>query len=511
MKKKKNVFSMGFLGKFTLIVALFVGGGMSASADTVIFDSSTGNNITSGWTLSGFSYYYSTPRVLFVNNSGTITSDSKITLSSGDSFIIEAKGRYSGDASITIKYSLNGTDWTEDKSFSTSTSTLASNTGDFSELVVNDIAGSYYLQIAGANVSINIIKIVEASVVTQPKLSISTTSIALGVKTSTSNDNSFTVTNSGVGSMNVSITSEDAGNNFSVSPISFSLNEGEEQEVVVTFSIGGEGYEYGDKNATFVVTATDATTPSTGWAGDTKDITITGTSKDPNSSDLILDENDVTSSVVAISGKTVLFKYTPSQDGWNTLITPFQPKSYSMNYLDAIFGSGWKAYTIKSYSNGVITFENQTGTISANVPLLIYKENPISNPNGVLLEGVYIYSSALTAGKNTQGNATFQGTYVIKNYQDGDNWYGLTSTGQVMKAKTGAKVLGYRAYFTGINPPTTEARPTIVLVGDDDLTDIGFVKMIDEDATDVYTLSGQKVQKAAKGIYIVNGRKVIIK
>ena len=45
MKKKKNVFSMGFLGKFVLIVALFVGGGSIAWADTVIFNGSLEN----GW------------------------------------------------------------------------------------------------------------------------------------------------------------------------------------------------------------------------------------------------------------------------------------------------------------------------------------------------------------------------------------------------------------------------------------------------------------------------------
>lgn len=56
MKKKKNVFSMGFLGKFALIVALFVGGGSFAWAQeskslpyTYGFEN---NNLTNeGWTL----------------------------------------------------------------------------------------------------------------------------------------------------------------------------------------------------------------------------------------------------------------------------------------------------------------------------------------------------------------------------------------------------------------------------------------------------------------------------
>ena len=140
---------------------------------------------------------------------------------------------------------------------------------------------------------------------------------------------------------------------------------------------------------------------------------------------------------------------------------------------------------------------------------MVYISDAPVHPNGVLLADISTYGN--NPSSTSKNGITFQGTYVRKDYVDGDDWYGVTSSGQVLQAGEGAYVKGYRAYFTGIQPPTNGARVSIVLEGDDTTTDLGFVKMVDKDATDVYTLSGQKVQKAGKGLYIVNGRKVVIK
>ena len=141
----------------------------------------------------------------------------------------------------------------------------------------------------------------------------------------------------------------------------------------------------------------------------------------------------------------------------------------------------------------------------------MYAPNAISKDNIELTSNVTISFVKDENHATTADGATFQGTYAPKEYQDGDNWYGVTTAGQVMKAGTGAKVKGYRAYFTGISAPAAGAHISIAIDDDGGTTDLGFVKLIDENANDVYTLSGQKVKKGGKGIYIVNGRKVIIK
>ena len=226
----------------------------------------------------------------------------------------------------------------------------------------------------------------------------------------------------------------------------------------------------------------------------------------PTTADFVLDENNVTS-ISTISSKKVLLKYRPS-NGWNTMCMPFPPNSY----MTTIFGSGYKAYALKSYSSGILTFE-KASYIGASTPYVVYSESVPDNPNGVVLTGVTIYSGGLSPSSTTKGGATLQGTFASKYFVEGDNWYGLTTAGKVMKAGEGAYVKGYRAYFTGVTPPESSARISIVFEGEDDgeTTDLGFVRMVDPEAKDIFTLSGQKVEKAGKGIYIVNGRKVVIK
>lgn len=103
----------------------------------------------------------------------------------------------------------------------------------------------------------------------------------------------------------------------------------------------------------------------------------------------------------------------------------------------------------------------------------------------------------------------FQGTYAPIEGAMPDGSYGLTPSGQIRKAGSGASLKGYRAYFTGISAPS--GVKMIVIDEEGGETDLGIVKMVDEKANDVYTLAGQKVQKGRKGIYIVNGKKVVIK
>ena len=146
-------------------------------------------------------------------------------------------------------------------------------------------------------------------------------------------------------------------------------------------------------------------------------------------------------------------------------------------------------------------------------PYLVYIESAPIHSNGVLLKNPY------TQGNNpsnmSKGGATFQGTYTTKTYNsendEANPWYGVTPAGKVMKASTGASVKGYHAYFTGISAPAGARVSIVIDEGEGETTDLGFVKLVDENAKDIYTLSGQRVQKGRKGIYIVNGRKVVIK
>jgi hypothetical protein len=85
--------------------------------------------------------------------------------------------------------------------------------------------------------------------------------------------------------------------------------------------------------------------------------------------------------------------------------------------------------------------------------------------------------------------------------------YGVTSKNTIAKGKSGSSIKGFRAYFEGDN--LSNARINAI----DESTGISRVFAADEVLGDqrVYNLNGQHVENAKKGIYIVNGKKVVIK
>ncbi len=235
--------------------------------------------------------------------------------------------------------------------------------------------------------------------------------------------------------------------------------------------------------------------------------------------EFVLDESNPTALLKGDVSETVRFKYSAKKN-WNTICVPFSLKktvSTPFDHVETIFGDDYKVYSLSNYDSGILTFTQVAGALNANVPYLVYAPNAVMNASGVeLTSNVSItYPSGDAARQTPAGTAIFQGTYVTKNYdaEDDENpWYGVTPAGGIMKAGTDAYVKGYRAYFTGVAAPTPDAEVKMVVLDDDGgTTDLGFVKMVDADAKEVYNLAGQKVQKGRKGIYIVNGKKVVIK
>ncbi|MBR6320276.1 MAG: hypothetical protein IKR50_07545 [Prevotella sp.] len=487
MKKKKNVFSMGFLGKFVLIVALFVGGGSIAWADTVIFNGSLEN----GWnykngagtnlsvTSSVLSNYNSSEST--ASNIRYYTSDGNITISSGQRIAINAK-KYGTTAAgyIKVKYSSdNGETWTTAKEY-TYTSDLTTSSQDLAE--VNDIVGTYKIQFEFLYATINSIILKDAP--TNPILSI--THPAEGdvfgyIKESTSK--TYTVMNIGTGSMDVNITSSNSVFTVSESSLTEITNDGTGKTFNVIFNYDANVLE--PQKAIITVTPTFE-----GGAAHSFEV-----SAGPD-----VECNEDKATIWTTGTKNVYVKYT-ANNGWNTISLPIAPNLYK----NQLFGSGAtiKAYALNSYdNNGTLTFEN-ANYLGAGTPYLIYVENAASSP--FVVESIYV--GYTTAGKVSKGNATFQGTFAPINME---GKYGVTSAGQVMQGTATANIKGYRAYFTGISAPAGGARPTIVFEDDEDTQGLSAVMWM-ENTKDAYNLQGQKVEKGRKGIYIVNGRKVVIK
>lgn len=223
-----------------------------------------------------------------------------------------------------------------------------------------------------------------------------------------------------------------------------------------------------------------------------------------DSYDFCFDEDNP---MYAVSGyKTCQLKYTAKQ-GWNTIILPFGWSEYKTN----LFGEGMSFYALKSYSDNILTFSIPNySIISANTPYIVYAPNATGTQSNITVNNKYV-SLASHATTPEGSSVTFQGTYApIAKGNMPSGSYGITNAGQIVNAGPYSSIKGYRAYLTGL-PSGASAR---IMILDDDSntpTDIGLFKMAVPEAKDVYTLSGQRVQKARKGIYVINGKKIIIK
>lgn len=316
----------------------------------------------------------------------------------------------------------------------------------------------------------------------------------------------YTVRNAGTQPMTVNISLSDASY-YSLSSEDFtesttSIEAGESKEFTVTFNYPSPLTidELTERTATVTVTPTY-----------NEELAETINASATVITDVVFDE-EVTTTWPTGLGKNVYIKYT-SKNGWNTICMPIP---LSANIMNTLYGDGWKAYTISSYEENTLYFTKDNYLSTVARPYLVYgKAN--SPANGFVVEDIMVYNKEAVQDQAAESDAYFRGTYTKKEYNSETDelpanvWYGITNEGKVMKAGTGAYVNGFRAYFTGIEPASTNARVNIVLEDDGETTDLGFVRMVDPESKDVYTLSGQKVEKAGKGIYIVNGRKVVIK
>ena len=231
----------------------------------------------------------------------------------------------------------------------------------------------------------------------------------------------------------------------------------------------------------------------------------------------VFDENSDVNPVIS-SNSVVKVKYT-AQKGWNTIVMPFA-LSGSPTYLDIIFGEDWTAYTIGTFNEGVVTFNQASSysnrkSLSASTPLLIYAPNAESHPDGVYLQNVSAGSYFWTHSNinQTKGDITFKGTFAPIAAPEMTGKYGITDKGTVAKGGSSASIKAYRAYLE-LAPSSTARSLTLVIDNESGTTTaIGeLVKTLEGDnGQQVYNLSGQRVEKAKKGLYIVGGKKVIVK
>lgn len=236
---------------------------------------------------------------------------------------------------------------------------------------------------------------------------------------------------------------------------------------------------------------------------------------------ITLDENS-TELPIARTGVNVKVKRTIKKDEWSTLCLPFDMDE---TQLKNIFGEYAQLAYFESYTttkeNSEVTGIEMNFTKSdlsdgffANYPYLIKATKDVTefnvddvtvDPNEEETKAEY----TVKQGPKYVVYGTFKGTYhanttVPENslFLNGNQfWY---STGKT-------KMKAFRAYFTLVDVLTDKSVGARINITDDDTTGIKEVHG-NANAEGTYDLQGRKVEEPTnKGLYIVNGRKVVKK
>ena len=401
----------------------------------------------------------------------------RLSAAAGQVLTYETKWQYDGD-DMTVQYSTDKTSWTDYETVTASTETVE-------HQFVAPAAGDYYLKFT-ANRYVNLDNFIGFALnIPEHDMELA----ASNVPTTGKRLNSYvaTVTLKENAGKNEDITAELWVDGAKVNAIAdVSSVEANSNAAVVTLTWEPQTTLDG-VNAYVKVT----------YAGGTLETTpVTLTIAEVYT----LSENS-TGAVEAVTNETVMLQRSFAA-GWNTICLPFAVADKTA--IEALFGAGAKVFNFKNFANSMIEFEAVT-SMAAATPYLIYVPAAVTEP--IRVNNVTISSLNTTAETVRHNNITFQGSYAPVAAGGLNGKYGVTTANKLAKGNANTTMKGFRAYFEG---SLAGAR----IYTFDDATGISHVYQAAEvfgDDDRVYNMNGQHVENAKKGVYIVNGKKVVIK
>ena len=261
---------------------------------------------------------------------------------------------------------------------------------------------------------------------------------------------------------------------------------------------GTKNYTWTGSEKTINFTVTDGTYYSK----------ITVTVKVPVAKDYTLDENSV-NTIEAYENANVTLKRTFYKDGeWNTLCLPFDVADAKT----AFDGAELREVDTKNSNGNTIVFKEATA-IEAGKPYLI---KWAKTPNEVCdfvntFEGVTLVATATPVKVNDA--ITFTGFYNKATADKLGASVAAIGAGNKLFKVTSGEMKGFRAAFV-LNPATPAAGIKVVIDG----TTTGIEDLVVDGVKAngrVYNLNGQYVGNSLNGlqpgIYIQNGKKVVVK
>ena len=206
---------------------------------------------------------------------------------------------------------------------------------------------------------------------------------------------------------------------------------------------------------------------------------------------LVMKEDFPNRFVASETADVKVYRAMTADGEWNTLCLPFDLDG--VNLFDAVA-------QLDNAEGTTLNFKSVTD--KQLVAGKAYLVKPAADITTIEANSVELKAAAPTAVTGY----TFTGIYEPTAIDEGDLF---VATGNKLAPAdaSGNKLKGFRAYFdvTG-----SGARATSFVVDDMTTGIIGVDGTVIENGK-IYNLNGQKVQNAQKGLYIVNGKKVVIK
>ena len=218
-------------------------------------------------------------------------------------------------------------------------------------------------------------------------------------------------------------------------------------------------------------------------------------------------------------GKKYIFKVTNDNNAQITKIevygmaeAAFTPARYatfsSVNNLDFTGVDGLTAYKATATDENSVTLEEVTGIVPAETGLLLKAENntsyyiPVSTAAATADVDDNLLQSTATAAHNIAASEVDK-AFVFGSLNGNVGFY---------KAAKGKTIGEGKSYLLLSGTGAKDVEFLSFVFGDEESETTGIKAVVNEQAREgVYDLQGRKVTNPTKGLYIVNGKKVIIK
>ena len=249
----------------------------------------------------------------------------------------------------------------------------------------------------------------------------------------------------------------------------------------------------GDK--TFPISSEDAATFNTGDIEATDNIVLTfdnsnidGTSGKKN--------NQLKVNIV-VTYEAITQSVTVTSAGYATYVP-----SYDLDFS----ATAIKAYKVKVNTKGIATM-TKVDEVPAGTPVLLYKAGGATEDIPVMTGAAAVTENDLVAGTGA-ALATIDGEYTNMILNNGEYGIGFYFAND----KTVASNRAYLHILTTLAPDAVAGAP-MMLVFDNETSGVETLNIERGTLNDnnYYNLAGQRVAQPTKGLYIVNGKKVVIK